>query len=114
AGLGARVGLVHEVDPDRDGHAAAGDLVADRLGVVAPDPYADHQIGREAVEPNVLVVGARAGLAGGRATDRGRILCGTATDDALHHVDHHVRDLGRDHLRPRRRVAQIFDDLVAR
>ena len=66
----ARVRLLHELDPDRDRDAAAGDLVADRRRVIAADPHARDEIGGEADEPDVAVVRRRAGLAGGGAADR--------------------------------------------
>jgi hypothetical protein len=89
----ARMRLLHELEPDRHGHAAAGDLVADRRRVVAADPDRAQEVGGEAVEPDVAIVRRGAGLAGDRPAELGREPRGAALDDTLHHRLSDERDL---------------------
>src|SRR6476469_8346328 len=54
---------------DRRRHMAAGLAATERLRLVVADIDADHEVGREADEPGVLVVAGCAGLAGDGLAD---------------------------------------------
>src|SRR3546814_37758 len=90
----------HDAAPELRRQRSAGHLVH-RRGIVVAEPYAGHQLGREADEPSVAEVLAGAGLAGGRAAGLRR-LAGATAPVRRHHVSHLRQVLFRDHAVARR------------
>ena len=83
---------LHEIEPHRQGGAAAFLVVAERAFLVETDPRGCDQVGIEADKPRVAVVAGRARLASHVApTERLRALPGAALDHVRQHVGHHER-----------------------
>jgi len=91
--LGLR--LFHDVGPDgkRDGGGVAGGH--DFAWLVVPDPDAGDEMCGEALEPGVLVIVRRAGLAGGGCGEMEFLSDGRAGAE-IEHVFQNAGDLSRD------------------
>ena len=84
------------------GTATPPPVILSPIGIecVAPDPHRAQEVRREPVEPDDPCSSPTfRSCACHRAAEPFRPLRGAALHDALHQVDHHVVDLGRDDLR---------------
>src|SRR5579871_321536 len=90
--------LLHELLPDRRRQRAAGDALHRRVVVVA-DPDADDDRVIKADEPGIAIILRGAGLAGGKAWQRGGA-AGAMLDDAAQKSDQLILILAEAVLRP--------------
>src|SRR5450631_495570 len=100
--------LAHEVHPDRQRGLCPLFALAERSFLIKTDPHRAHKAAREAIEPRVLRLIGRAGLAGKiRAPERHRAAPGAALDHIHHHVRHEIVVLRTDDAFGKARRRQI-------